>query len=134
MATAEKCLIREMISYHRLSGRSIFQFIGNRSCIRLETFYNKSYKESYYILYSKRQKESDQPIIPYANPLLIEHHTIPHFIHLDTLQKQFLPHNFDVKKKQIVSSTKGNLSNAFTCRHLYGLFMLKCKLMYQKEK
>jgi hypothetical protein len=95
MATAEKCLVREMVSYHRLSGRSIFQFIGNRSCIRLETFYNKSYKEPYYIIYSKGETEVDYK---YNKPLLIEHHTIPHFIHLDTLQKQLLPHNFDVMK------------------------------------
>lgn len=104
MTTANKCIIREMISYHRLSGRSIFQFTGDRSCIRLETFYNKSYREPYYILYSKGQTVTEKPFRSNDKPNLIEQHTIPRFIPLYSLEDQFLPHNFDVKKKATFKS------------------------------
>ncbi|KAI7901914.1 uncharacterized protein BX663DRAFT_92947 [Cokeromyces recurvatus] len=95
MTTAEACCVHEMISYHRLTGRSVFKFKGKRNCIRLDTFYNKTYKEPYYIIYDIDQNDSDNFSVTRSNPLLIEHHTIPPFIHLDNLQAQFLPHNFN---------------------------------------
>ncbi|KAI8085959.1 uncharacterized protein B0P05DRAFT_534373 [Gilbertella persicaria] len=83
MITLEDCCRREVVSYHRLAGRSIFQFKGSRSCIRLETFYGNTYREPFYLIYDKHKGES------------IQHHTIPPFIHLDNLQAQFIPHNFN---------------------------------------
>lgn len=95
MSTVESCCLREAISYHRLAGRSIFNFKGNRSCIRLETFYNRTYKESYYILYEKNQIRHSISIKRISRSV-IEHHTIPIFIHLNALEEKYLPDNFDV--------------------------------------
>lgn len=95
MSTVESCCLREAMSYHRLAGRSIFNFKGNRSCIRLETFYNRTYKESYYILYDKNQTHYSKSIKRISRSV-IEHHTIPIFIHLNVLEEKFLPDNFDV--------------------------------------
>ncbi|OBZ84073.1 hypothetical protein A0J61_07877 [Choanephora cucurbitarum] len=83
MKTLEECCIRELISYHRLASRSIFEFKGARSCIRLETFYQKTFKEPFYLIYDRNKGGS------------IQHHTIPPFIHLDHLQAKFLPTYFD---------------------------------------
>ena len=94
MSTVESCCLREAMSYHRLAGRSIFNFKGNRSCIRLETFYNRTYKESYYILYDKNQTHYSKSIKRISRSV-IEHHTIPIFIHLNVLEEKFLPDNFD---------------------------------------
>ncbi|KAI8335225.1 hypothetical protein BD560DRAFT_414176 [Blakeslea trispora] len=83
MKTLEECCVRELISYHRLASRSIFEFKGARSCIRLETFYQKTFKEPFYLIYDKRKGGT------------IHHHTIPPFISLDHLQAMFLPGNFN---------------------------------------
>lgn len=95
MSTLEACCLREAISYHRLAGRSLFKFKGDRSCVRLETFYNKTYKESYYIFYEKGQAYHSSAIKSMQRSL-IEHHTIPNFIHLSNIEKAHLPDDFDV--------------------------------------
>ncbi|KAI8640162.1 hypothetical protein BD408DRAFT_445381, partial [Parasitella parasitica] len=95
MSTVDICCIREAISYHRLAGRSIFTFKGNHNCIRLETFYNRKYIESYYIVYEKSHEGLQSNSIQTLTQPLIEHHTIPNFIHLLTIQNKYLPDNFD---------------------------------------
>ncbi|KAI8984575.1 hypothetical protein BDF20DRAFT_834071 [Mycotypha africana] len=116
LSRAEGCCIRECISYHRLSGRTVFNFNNNSGhpleCIRLDTFYDQTYKEPYYIVYNKNElerrrtqlkKEVEETGLPIKSlnkvteeqPALIEHHTIPNFIAIDTLQEQHLPHNLN---------------------------------------
>ncbi|CEP09232.1 hypothetical protein [Parasitella parasitica] len=95
MSTADICCIREAISYHRLAGCSVFTFKGNRTCIRLETFYNRKYIESYYIIYEKDQKGLHSNSMQLSAQPVIEHHTIPNFIHILTMQNKYLPGNFD---------------------------------------
>ncbi|KAK4516479.1 uncharacterized protein ATC70_011451 [Mucor velutinosus] len=94
MSTLEACCLREAISYHRLAGRTLFKFKGDRSCVRLETFYDKTYKESYYIFYEKDQTYHASSIRSMRQSL-IEHHTIPNFIHLSSIEKTHLPADFD---------------------------------------
>ncbi|KAL9554208.1 hypothetical protein MBANPS3_002915 [Mucor bainieri] len=94
MSTLEACCLREAISYHRLAGRTLFKFKGDRNCVRLETFYDKTYRESYYIFYEKGQTHQAGPIKSQRHPL-IEHHTIPNFIHVDSIAKTHLPDDFD---------------------------------------
>lgn len=95
MSTLENCCIREAISYHRLAGRTLFKFKGDRSCVRLETFYRKTYKESYYIFYEKDQAYHSD-LIKGMRRSLVEHHTVPNFIHLSSIEKRHLPADFDV--------------------------------------
>ena len=95
MSTLEACCLREAISYHRLVGRTLFKFKGDRNCVRLETFYDKTYKESYYIFYEKDQTYLSS-LTKSMRHSLIEHHTIPNFIHLSSIEKAHLPDDFDV--------------------------------------
>ncbi|EPB81227.1 hypothetical protein HMPREF1544_12068 [Mucor circinelloides 1006PhL] len=94
MSTLENCCIREAISYHRLAGRTLFKFKGDRSCVRLETFYRKTYKECYYIFYEKDQAYHSD-LIKGMRRSLVEHHTVPNFIHLSSIEKRHLPADFD---------------------------------------
>ncbi|CEG62753.1 hypothetical protein RMATCC62417_00031 [Rhizopus microsporus] len=73
--------IQEMISYHRLCGRTIFNFKKNHVGIRLETFYDRTYKEPYYLLFLKDDFSK------------VDRHTLPPFIPIHDLEKKFMPHN-----------------------------------------
>ncbi|KAI8372727.1 Cenp-O kinetochore centromere component-domain-containing protein [Radiomyces spectabilis] len=84
-ATEARC-VQEMIGYYRLSGRTTFTFQENYTGVRLETFYGRTYRERYYLLL---RSKSD------SEPMVIEKHTIPHFIPLDRMAKLFLPHDLD---------------------------------------
>ncbi|KAG1047794.1 hypothetical protein G6F43_009777 [Rhizopus delemar] len=75
--------IQELISYHRLSGRTTFRFKKKHIGVRLETFYGKTYKEPYYLLFLK------------SNPSKVDKHTIPTFISVNDLERKFLPNNYE---------------------------------------
>jgi hypothetical protein len=81
--------IQELISYHRLSGRTTFSFKKKHIGVRLETFYGKTYKEPYYLLFLR------------SNPSKVDKHTIPTFISVNDLERKFLPNNYEVHKLQI---------------------------------
>ncbi|RCI07106.1 hypothetical protein CU098_010470 [Rhizopus stolonifer] len=83
--------IHEMISYHRLSGRTMYHFKKHHIGVRLETFYKNRYKEPYYILFLKNNLKE------------VDIDTIPAFIPKKKLEKKFLPDNFEVKKKRKMS-------------------------------
>ncbi|KAI8980378.1 hypothetical protein BDB01DRAFT_224552 [Pilobolus umbonatus] len=87
MSAAEKCCVQELISYHRLSGVSVFDFKQTHTALRLETFYNRTFKEPYYILFTKEHQTLAQN--------KIDKHTIPSFIQLDNIAQRFLPDYFD---------------------------------------
>lgn len=88
MIAAEQCTIREIISYHRLAGRTVFDYNKNCTAIRLETFYDKAYRESFYLLFLKSEPEK------------VFQHTIPKFIPVEVLQTKFLPNDLQVRKSE----------------------------------
>jgi hypothetical protein len=90
LSTAENCTVHEIISYHRLSGRTVFDFSKHYLGIRLETFYNKVYKEPYYILFLKKNLGTAQ------RPDKVDKHTIPKFVPVEVLATRFLPRNMEV--------------------------------------
>ncbi|KAG2234272.1 hypothetical protein INT48_002862 [Thamnidium elegans] len=81
LIAAKQCTVREIISYHRLGGQTVFDYNKHYFGIRIETFYEKSYRESFYLLFLKKR------------PNCVDKHTIPKFIPLDVLQDKFLPHD-----------------------------------------
>ncbi|KAI9487143.1 MAG: hypothetical protein EXX96DRAFT_551996 [Benjaminiella poitrasii] len=134
IATTEACCVREIISYHRLTGRSVFKFKGKRNCIRLDTFYDKSYKEPYYIIYERDVNESSSNAFSTNNNLLIEHHTIPPFIHLDTLQAQFLPHDFNTFIRIVHAQIQAYVTKRELLKEVEDLSLLyPVKIQFQSE-
>lgn len=89
MKTAGQCTVHELISYHRLAGRTVFNFSKHYHGIRLETFYNKVYKEPYYLLFLNKNREGTQ------GPKHVDKHTIPKFIPVEVLANRFLPENME---------------------------------------
>ncbi|CAO3653275.1 unnamed protein product [Cunninghamella echinulata] len=85
MLTAAKIRCdREVLCTYQITGCTTFQFENNKyTGIRLETFYNRRYYEPYYILINNKGDS------------IIEKHTIPLFIPVDRLAKQFLPNDLD---------------------------------------
>ncbi|GAA5814586.1 hypothetical protein MFLAVUS_008085 [Mucor flavus] len=81
LIAAEQCTLREIVSYHRLGGRTVFDYNKHYFGIRIETFYEKSYRDSFYLLFLKKR------------PNRVDKHTIPKFIPLNVLQDKFLPHD-----------------------------------------
>ncbi|KAI9360917.1 hypothetical protein BD770DRAFT_383775 [Pilaira anomala] len=79
LVTAEQCTVREVLSYHRLAGRTIVDKDRHFFSVRLETFYKGSYRDTFY-LYFRR-----------SNPNEVAKHNIPLFIQLRMLQDRFLP-------------------------------------------
>ncbi|KAI9245918.1 hypothetical protein BY458DRAFT_560707 [Sporodiniella umbellata] len=75
--------VQEMVSYHRLSGRTTFTFKNRHMAVRLETFYKNTYKEPYYLLFLKSKAHK------------VDRHTIPPFIPIDELEKKFMPNNYE---------------------------------------
>lgn len=114
MKVGEQCTVQEMISYHRLAGRTVFDFNSETTAIRLETFCNKAYRESFYVLFSKHK------------PGKIYQHTIPHFIPLEHVGSQFLPHDLQVTLTMAGSKALSNIS----CRHFFVLFMTLYKRLW----
>ncbi|CAO3650177.1 unnamed protein product [Cunninghamella blakesleeana] len=91
MLTAAKIRCdREVLCTYQLTGCTVFQFDNNKyTGIRLETFYNRRYFEPYYILINNNNSSNKK------EETIIDKHTIPLFIPMDRLAKQFLPNDLD---------------------------------------
>lgn len=111
--------IQEMISYHRLCGRTIFNFKKNHVGIRLETFYDRTYKEPYYLLFLKDDFSK------------VDRHTLPPFIPIHDLEKKFMPHNTEVIYKNQDSFV--HLFLSLSIRHSYVSFMTVYRHMSLEE-
>ncbi|KAG2193303.1 hypothetical protein INT47_008664 [Mucor saturninus] len=79
---AEQCTSKEIFSYYRLAGSSVFSYNENMQVVTLETFYNKVYRESFKICMDKEAQQ-------------VLHHSLPQFIPVDELVEQFLPHDLE---------------------------------------
>ncbi|KAI7891440.1 uncharacterized protein EV154DRAFT_508296 [Mucor mucedo] len=79
---AEQCTSKEIFSYYRLAGSSVFSYNENMQVVTLETFYNKVYRESFKICMDKEAQQ-------------VLYHSLPQFIPVDELVEQFLPHDLE---------------------------------------
>ncbi|RUS19757.1 Cenp-O kinetochore centromere component-domain-containing protein [Endogone sp. FLAS-F59071] len=84
--------ITELQTYYRLSGRTIFPVKDHHVGVRFETFYGGKYHEPYYLIL-KMDISTDR--------LVVAKHTIPHFIPLRSLEKQYLNTDMDALTKSL---------------------------------
>lgn len=68
----------------------MFNFGKHYFGIRLETFYNKAYKEPYYILFLRKNIDRIE------KPEKVDKHTVPKFVPVEVLAARFLPNNMEV--------------------------------------
>ncbi|KAL9980235.1 hypothetical protein ACROYT_G008793 [Oculina patagonica] len=92
--------LADLCDAYRLTGVSVVSQEAKRTCFRLETFFNSSYHEPYYVEVELKD-----------NNLKIHKHTVPYFIPIDTISQQYL--NSDIKKFFMVISEH---LNAFVAR------------------
>ena len=85
----ERRVLDRLSSAYRLTGKTTFPGLDHSVGIRLETFFNGKYHESFYVMLREdRQK---------PGKLVVSRHTLPSFIPLGQLAQQLLDVDLNVK-------------------------------------
>ncbi|KAI8060014.1 hypothetical protein BC940DRAFT_323612 [Gongronella butleri] len=84
VCAAEARFSQDIIAKYRLAGQTVFDFHGQYTGVRLETFYKQRYYEPYYLFITKDPEEPT-----------IHRHTLPDIIPVERLARRFLARDRD---------------------------------------